>query len=215
VLFLLFGSSGAGKTAALDALRGRIGGLAVHDFDEIGVPPGADTGWRQRSNETWVRRALDYQGDGVDLLLAGQTPFGELLAAPSAPRLEAISACLLDCDDETRSARLHERGSASFARSSGDLEAYLSWAEWMRGHATDPTWQPDVILEQADDDAHWERWAGWRKGDPRWRVRVLDSSDRSVEQVASELAQWIEEEGALVRSGLHPLSDWAVASDRL
>jgi hypothetical protein len=64
-----------------------------------------------------VRWGLVYQAEGTDLLLAGQTPLGELLAAPSAPRLEAISACLIDCDDETRVARLQSRGPEWFARS--------------------------------------------------------------------------------------------------
>jgi hypothetical protein len=110
MLFLLFGSSAAGKTFALNALRDRVEDLAIHDFDEIGVPPGADTAWRQQANEKWVRRALEYQAARIDLLLAGQTPFGELLAAPSATRLEAISACLIDCDDDTRVERLQARG---------------------------------------------------------------------------------------------------------
>jgi hypothetical protein len=103
VLFLLFGSSASGKTFVLNELRGRVPDLAIHDFDEIGVPPRADTPWRHRANEQWVRRALEYEAEGIDLLLAGQTPFGELLAAPSATRLEAISACLLDCADDTGS----------------------------------------------------------------------------------------------------------------
>jgi hypothetical protein len=110
MLFLLFGSSAAGKTYVLDALRERVPDVAVHDVDEMGVPPNADTSWRQRANAAWIERAADYQSHGVDLLLAGQTPYGELLASPSAPRLEAISACLLDCDDDVRVARLRARG---------------------------------------------------------------------------------------------------------
>ena len=134
-MFLLFGSSAAGKTFVLDELRGRVAELVIHDFDEIGVPSGADTAWRHRADEEWVRRALEYQSVGSDLLLAGQTPFGELLSAPSAPQLEAVSACLIDCDDDTRVARLQARGPEWFARSAGDLQAYLNWATWMRGHA--------------------------------------------------------------------------------
>jgi hypothetical protein len=109
--------------------------LAIHDFDEIGVPPGADAAWRRRANEEWSRRALDYQAQGIDLLLAGQTPLREFLEAPSALLLEAISACLLDCDDETRIARLRARGSEWFTRSAGELQHYLNWAEWLRSHA--------------------------------------------------------------------------------
>jgi hypothetical protein len=200
MLFLVFGSSAAGKSSALAALRGRLPDLALHDFDEIGVPAGADTAWRHRANEQWLRRALDYQARGIDLLLAGQTPLGEILAAPSATRLEAISACLLDCDDETRLARLEARGEDWLARTGGELRDFLGWAAWMRGHAADPTWLPHVIRHEATDaELQWSRWSDWRAGDPRWRVHVVDTSTRPVAAVAGELADWIEGERARVR----------------
>jgi hypothetical protein len=138
--------------------------LAFHDFDEIGVAPGADAAWRRRANEEWVRRALGYQSQGIDLLLAGQTPIREFLEAPSAPLLEAISACLLDCDDETRIARLRARRPEWLARSAGELQDYLNWAEWLRSHAR-------------------ER-----------HLRVIDTTALSAEQVAAELAAWIAAE---------------------
>jgi hypothetical protein len=207
VLFLLFGSSAAGKTFALEGLRGLVADLAIHDFDEIGVPPGADTAWRHRADEEWLGRALEYQAEGTDLLLAGQTPFGELLASPSAVRLEAISACLVDCDDETRVARLRARGPEWFASTAADLQDYLNWAAWMRGHVADPAWRVDVIQHGATlDEMQWSRWSTWRSGDPRWRVRVIDTSSRPVEDVARELAEWIAEERVLFRSGAHPLA---------
>lgn len=210
MLFLVFGSSAAGKTFVLNELRGRVPALAIHDFDEVGVPPGADTTWRHRANEEWVRRALAYQSEGTDLLLAGQTPFGEMLACPSAPRLDAIAACLIDCDDETRTARLRARGSEWFARSAGDLQAYLNWAGWMRRHASDPTWQTDVIRQEAtNEEMRWSRWSDRQPGDPRWRVTVIDTSAMSVTQVAAGLLEWIADERALVQAGTHPLASWA------
>jgi len=108
--------------------------------------------------------ALDYRAQGIDLLLAGQTPPGEFLESPSAPLLDAISACLLDCDDETRVTRLRARGPEWFTRSAGELQAYVNWAEWLRSHAR-------------------ER-----------HVRVIDTSALSAEQVADELAAWIAAE---------------------
>jgi hypothetical protein len=64
MLFLLFGSSAAGKTSVLSALRGQVAGLALHDFDEIEVPSGADTAWRHRAHERWIQRALDCLREG-------------------------------------------------------------------------------------------------------------------------------------------------------
>jgi hypothetical protein len=191
VLFLLFGSSASGKTVALTELRRRhVPRLAVHDFDEIGVPAEADRAWRQGANEPWIRRALEYQAERTDVLLAGQTPFGELLATPSAPFLEGISACLLDCDDETRVERLGTRGE-------GDVDAYLSWAAWLRRHAEDPRWMPEVIIgNDRVPEMRWERWSEWQAGEPRWQLRVVDTSSLSIEEVASELVDWIAEERA-------------------
>jgi hypothetical protein len=206
MLFLLFGSSAAGKTVTLDALRGRVADLAVHDFDEIVVPAGADTAWRHRANEQWLQRALEYQAQGTDLLLAGQTPLGEVLAAPSASRLEAISALLIDCDDETRTARMQARGPEWLARTGGKLQDDLNWAAWMRAHAADPAWRIDVIRHQASEsEMQWSRWSDWEAGDPRWRVRVIDTSALPVDEVASKLTEWISEERALLRAGSHPL----------
>lgn len=207
MLFLLFGSSGAGKTSALNALRGLVADLAIHDFDEIGVPSNADTAWRHRADERWLRRAVEYEEAGTDLLLGAQTPIGELLGAPSAARLEAISACLLDCDDRTRIARLRARGPEWFARTPGELQDYLNWAAWMRRHATDPSWRMDVIRDDAtESEMRWLRWSEWRAGDARWRVCAIDASALRVEEVAAQLIEWIERERQLLRSGSHPLT---------
>jgi hypothetical protein len=168
MFFLLFGSSGSGKTYLLDHLP-PVDGLAVHRFDEVGVPPHPDRRWRHATTEQWVRRALEYQANGTDTLLEGQVPYGELLAAPSAPQLESVSACLLDCSDAVRLARLEARGPGWLERAGGSLDDYLAWAEWLRGHAHDPRYRPEVITEDADGLA-FGRWANWRAGDRRWSV---------------------------------------------
>lgn len=198
MLFLVFGSSAAGKTAVLPEID--LPGLAKHDFDEIGVPARADLRWRQAANETWIRRGLEYQAAGIDLLLAGQTPFGELLASPSAPLLEGISGCLLDCDDESRLDRLQRRGGEWLERTGADFQTYLKWADWMRSHAADPQWMQEVIRNDASaPELCWERWVDWRAGDPRWRVQVIDTSERSIHEVAGALSAWIENERAQSR----------------
>ncbi|MFF3712946.1 hypothetical protein [Streptomyces phaeochromogenes] len=61
--------------------------------------------------EMWVRRALEYQDRGVDLLLTGQSPLAEVLASPSAPLLDGIAVCLVDVSDEARRRRLTQRDS--------------------------------------------------------------------------------------------------------
>ena len=86
MLLKLTGSSCSGKTTLAYTAAARIRKIAVHDFDELGVPKGVDRHWRHRMTEMWIRRALEYQERGIDLLLSGQSPLGEVLTAPSAPR---------------------------------------------------------------------------------------------------------------------------------
>lgn len=218
MLFLLFGSSASGKTTAMRDVQPLVEGVKGHDFDELQPPPGADTAWRHRAYGVWIGKAVECQQRGIDLLLAGQAPFGELLAAPGASELEAISACLVDCDDRTRAARLDGRGTPWFDRTAGDLrETYswpewvnrhLLWAEWLRRHAQDPTWMPHVIhTPLTEREMRWERWSSWTADDPRWRVHVIDTSTTARPRVAQMLAEWIGRERRLRDAGTHPLAD--------
>ena len=100
----------------------------------------------------------------------------------------------------------HSDGFEWLARAGGDLEAYLNWAAWLRGHAADPRWRAHVIRDaETGGELLWGRMDGWRPGDPRWRVRVIDTSSLPAKRVAERLVAWIEAERALVRSGRHPL----------
>ncbi|XVV08240.1 hypothetical protein ACQP2X_25675 [Actinoplanes sp. CA-131856] len=182
MLLTVAGSSCSGKTTAVRACA-EIDGLVVHDFDETGVPRGADKVWRQRATEEWIRRALRWQDEGLDVILTGQSPLGEVLACPSATELDGIAACLVDVDDRERWRRLVDRGAAD--------PAFLAWARWLRGHAADPRHAPEVITQGGHEAMRWERWRGWARGDRRWAVRVVDTTGRTVEQTAADLTRWI------------------------
>ncbi len=99
VLLLVTGSSCSGKSTVARGFSG-LKGLEVHDSDEHGVPSDADTAWRQRDLQRWVRHAIDLDEDGGDVLLTGQSPLGELLAVPHATELD-LAVCLLDVEDVT------------------------------------------------------------------------------------------------------------------
>ncbi|MFB6847957.1 hypothetical protein ACFCXS_24320 [Streptomyces sp. NPDC056373] len=207
MLFKLTGSSCSGKTTLALAAAGRLGRIAVHDVDEIGVPEGADQRWRHRMTEMWVRHALDYQERGIDLLLSAQSPLGELLAAPSAPLLDGIAVCLVDVADPVRRARLAERAPGRWDTQA--MDAYIGWAAWHRKHALDPSHRPDVITDNGWPEMVW-RWTGWSAGDPRWRTQVLDTTDRIVTDSVDQVEQWITEQREAHQAGRLPLSHgWA------
>jgi hypothetical protein len=217
MVFLLFGSSASGKTTLTQDVVPLLEGAEGHDFDELEPPPGADTAWRHRGYAYWIERALELEEQGTDLILCGQTPLGELLAAADSTQLDAISACLIDCDDATRAARLEGRGGAWFARAAGPLQdtytwpewvsRHLSWADWLRNHARDPRYRQFVLhAPETEREMRWERWQTWTAGDPRWRVEVIDTTATTREIAARRLADWITVERALLAAGDHPLA---------
>jgi hypothetical protein len=57
------------------------------------MPPMPTIAWRQQAAETVVQRAVALRAEGRHLLLAGDpVAAGEVVAAPSAHKLDAIAA---------------------------------------------------------------------------------------------------------------------------
>jgi hypothetical protein len=177
--------------------------VVVADFDEVGVPDDAGSDWRHVSNEHWMRRALDLEGEGRHLLLSSQTPLGELLATPSAVELEGIGNCLVDVADEDRLRRLRERDPGKWSEAT--LEAFVRWGGWHRRHAQDPQHAPEVIQRPSSVPMAWERWAHWDADDPRWATAVIDTTARQVDDAAVELAEWVSEQLDRLDDGTLPL----------
>lgn len=123
------------------------------------------------------------------MLLCGQVPQGELLAAPSADLLEGIAVCMLHCAPGTRSERLLARGEDPAA-----IVHHNRFADWFLGHTLDPTHMPDVIRVNSSVPMAWERWADWGRGDPRWAAEVLVTDDLSPSEVASAVVEWVNRE---------------------
>ncbi|MET7479338.1 hypothetical protein ABZT17_33945 [Streptomyces sp. NPDC005648] len=196
MLLYLTGSSCSGKTTIACAAARRFPELAFHDVDESGAP-------RDAPSEFWVRRALECQERGTDLLVTGQAPLGEVLAAPSAPLLDGIAMCLVDVADDERRERLERRQPGTWDAPA--VDAFLNWADWHRGHARDPRHRPEVLVESGRQGPAWHRWAGWVAGDPRWSVQVLDTTGRPIDRSVAAVEAWITDRRAARTAGLLPL----------
>lgn len=190
MLFLLSGSSGAGKTTVGPAVAAAAEDIAFHDVDEERDSPTAD---RIERLDGWIARALTYAAAGRDMLLASQSPFGELLACPRAAELDAIAGCVLDCDDFVRADRLRSRPPPHDAILGMDI---LCWAVFHRMHARDPRWEQRVICTEGPTPRHWGRWRHWERDDPRWDVPIIDTSAETPARTARDVARWIEERRA-------------------
>lgn len=205
MLVVLTGSSCSGKTTLARALGDRVPGFAVHDHDEIGVPEGADKQWRNRTTEQWIGRAVEYQRRCVDVLLTGQSPLGEILASPSAPQLDGIAVGLVHVAAEERRRRLDQRDEGRW--SPAVLDSFVNWAAWHRGHAEDPRYRPEVIVDGSWPEMAWDRWSGWTRQDPRWDTYLLDTTGRSVAQSVDDLERWLLTQRRAHRAGQLPLSN--------
>ena len=187
MLFFVTGASGSGKSACLPYLKEMNPDQIIFDFDELGDPEKADTSWRQEATEVWLQKALEYQRRSRDVVICGGAIQGEILACPSAPEIEKIHFCLLDCHDTVRIDRIRSRGTY------GDTQDMLNWAAWQRMHAVDPQWRPDVIQNDGSLEMNWDRWSSWQKGDDRWNTWILDTTGLSIEEVAERITGWIRD----------------------
>jgi hypothetical protein len=155
----------------------------VELLDLTPMPKAMTKVWRQQTAEVAVRRAVDLQASGRHLLLAGDpVPAAEVVAAPSAPGLDAIAVCLLDAAPEAQAERLAGRGDDPAL-----LPHHQAFAQWMRRQARDPLHMTHVV-----SDAGWEemRWERLEQLAPDWRVHTVDTTHMSRSGVAEAVLEW-------------------------
>jgi hypothetical protein len=203
MLLVVSGASGVGKSTA----RLRATPLLGAQFEPVElmhfapIPSVPTIAWRQETVERAVRRAIELDGEGRHLLLAGDpVPAGEVLAAPSADRID-VAVCLLDADPEEQNARLDARLDPPELR-----HLHLAFAEWLRRHAVDPQHVTEALTNDCWPQMRWERWIGADVAD-RWAMTVLDTSRRTPDEVGALLADWcrraVRGEAPVFRAGWH------------
>lgn len=191
MLLSVTGASGVGKSTVLAALEESDLGNDVTcvEFDSIGVPDGADTAWRHGAIEHWVRFAIEEQDAGRHVLLAGQVPPGELLAAPSVDLLDRVAVCVLHSSPQVQESRLLGRG-----ESADSLVHHLRFGVWFSAHALDPQHAPEVVRVESAIPMVWGRWDHLQTGDPRWPVSLVDTDDLSPAEVADRVEEWARDQ---------------------
>lgn len=187
VLLLLTGASGVGKSSVRKlvepALTPLVECVELVDLAETGAV--MTKIWRQEMAEVAVRRAIELQASGRHLLLAGDpVPAVEIVAAPSAPGLDAIAVCLLDAASEVQAERLAERGDDPAL-----LIHHQAFAEWMREQATDPLHMIHVVSDNGWQEMRWER---LEDSAANWQMHVLDTTHMTKDGVAEAVLDWCQ-----------------------
>ena len=138
-LLCITGASGAGKTAALGALREKIEArhLPALAFDSLGVPSDDEMqsawesprGWQKAMTYHWVYTAKHVYRTHPLVVLEGSFDPQYAIAACSAHRMRSI-VVLLHTDDRVRGERLAKRGQPELA--TADMTA---WATYLHEQA--------------------------------------------------------------------------------
>lgn len=182
-IYFIAGASGSGKTTIIPHLKKILAkDVAVYDFDDIGVPDGADKKWRQESTEKWLKKLLS---EDKDACLLGQIVLGEILACPSAKQIDKINFCLLDVEDFERIERLKERNTY------GADQNMLNWSAWLRTHQQNPQWMQDVVKKDCWDNLDFSAWDQLISWDSKACVKEMDTTNLTPDQVAQSIAHWI------------------------
>lgn len=187
-VYFVAGASGSGKTAIMSDLKKILGDtVSVCDFDDIGVPEGADKKWRQESTEKWLQKLLR---ENKDTCLLGQIVLGELLACPSAKLIDKVNFCLLEVSDFERIQRLKKRNTY------GTDQNMLNWSSWLRIHHQDPQWMQHVLKEDCWDGLDFSSWDQLTNWASKANVKNLDTTGLSINQVAESVVGWINEKNS-------------------
>ena len=160
----MIGASGAGKTAAVEALRSRhLPGVRCYFFDSVGVPSpaemirewGSGESWQEENTKRWIER-LAANADSCEVaVLEGQTRPSFIEPHLARAGIRHARMLLLDCTRAVRLERLR------------DLRA-----------------QPELASERMD------AWAVYLRGQAdALGLRVLDTSAISVQRAADALAE--------------------------
>lgn len=185
MLLLLTGASGVGKSTARTLVAPELSPAieCVELLDLTPRPEAMTRVWRQQAAEAAVRRAAELHASGRHLLLAGDpVPAAEVVAAPSAPELDAIAACLLDASAEAQAKRLAARGDHPAL-----LPHHQAFAEWMRRQARDPLHMTHVVSDGGWEEMRWER---LERLAPHWGMHTIDTTHMTSRGVADAVLDW-------------------------
>lgn len=185
VLLLVTGASGVGKTTVRRLLDSQLR-PEVECVELSGISADSavrDLAWRHRAADLAIRHAVQLQRDGRHLLLCGDpVAVVEVAAAPAAPELDGLAACLLDADAETQAARLATRGDPSEL-----VVHHQAFADWMRHQAADPLYMLEVVSTGGWEKMRWERLPALAPG---WHVEIIDTTGQTPPQVAAAVLSW-------------------------
>ena len=143
-LVVLTGASGVGKTTLALAIEKRHPEILVFRADTIGVPsaevmatygPGHHPGgaWQRAMTLQWFERISPILSQGKPILFEGQMRLAFIHEALAVQNITHARIILVECDDETRNARLTvDRQQPELAN-----ESMAGWSRYLHNEAAE------------------------------------------------------------------------------
>ena len=173
-MYIVSGVNGVGKTSVMPSLRERLDSehYVIHDFDERGVPDGADRTWRMSELKKWIEISRDNAQKNLSTIICGFTKIGDFeeLNVPNAPNVELI---LLHADSETVRKRLEGRYTKDGVFDETQKVIGKPVTEFIEGNV----WYSNKMLEEFQEH----------------NGTVIDTSDITPDEVAEQIVKVISD----------------------
>src|SRR3989344_7026966 len=109
-VFFITGTSGSGKSTLVRFLKRELSSAEIHDFDEGGVPKGADESWRKQRTNEWLKKAKIYLQKGKLVVICGVSVPEEIENSPAYSKKMNVYYGYLHIGKEEIRRRLKARG---------------------------------------------------------------------------------------------------------
>ena len=143
-LVILTGASGSGKTTLARAIQqacpshckvllfDSVGGPSVETMRAFGDGHQPGGAWQRATTLQWMERIAVKRRAGISVLFEGQMRIAFIHEALAVSGIEGAHIILVDCEDATRRARLHDdRNQPELANA--DM---MAWSRYLREEAT-------------------------------------------------------------------------------
>ena len=131
-IYFISGSSGVGKTTVMTEIQKSLPkNYETHDFDENGVPSGADHAWRLKETKKWIELGKEKAEQSISLVVFGFFNPEELKDIVPKDFPFTIETILLDARAEVIEERLRDRNKNkdaldSLERVTGSAEEFIN-----------------------------------------------------------------------------------------
>lgn len=172
-IYFISGVCGVGKSAIIPHLKNLLSHekYDVRDFDERGVPDGADSEWRKSEIKKWLEIGTGSAERGVSTIICGFAKMVDFegLTSGNTPEIEVV---LLDADAETIRKRLTGR----YTKDGLFNEDQKVIGKPVNKFIEDNVYYCDVMKKECQEDA----------------CKIVDTSHLDPEAVAEKVIELIQ-----------------------